>query len=58
MASLFSSPKTPKVPAPPPPTPVADEETVKAAKERARTAARARGGRASTLLSRTEKLGD
>lgn len=56
MGKLFS-PSTPKMPKPPPPTPMADEEAIERAKRRAAQATRQRGGRESTLLSDTDRLG-
>jgi hypothetical protein len=56
MGKLFS-PSAPKMPKPPKPTPMADEEAIERAKRRAAQATRQRGGRESTLLSDTDRLG-
>lgn len=56
---LPETPKPAPTPGAPPPTPMADEDTIRRAKDRARLEARARGGRTSTLLSQAsgERLG-
>lgn len=48
---------SPKPPPPPKPTPMADEEAIAKAKQRARASLQQRSGRASTVLSDSEKLG-
>jgi len=61
MAGLFGSMKMPAAPPPPePPTPLptTDDAKVMEARKKAIADQKARQGRESTILSRTEKLGD
>lgn len=61
MGSLFSKPATAAVtplPAPAPPTPMVDDASIAKSKRLALEKQRARGGRASTLLSESTTLGE